>query len=95
MEAELVQLARAAVAGVQAANQPNWAAVAGVVVSATVGLGQIALIAWGLRQMSQASKERNRQLDIMEASQREQSRAQAEVLGQIGQGIAALLRRPA
>lgn len=47
-----------------------------------------------------ASQERHRQLDAMEAAQREQSRAQAEVSGKIGQGIerqgevlAKLLRR--
>ena len=47
------------------------------------------------QQMSQASEDRNRQLDIMETGQREQSRIQADTLGQIGQGITELLRRPA
>ena len=74
---------------------------------------QCGLIAWGLRQMGKASEERsqqmrtasedrNRQLDIMETGQREQSRIQADTLGQIGaaldhQGevLAELLRRPA
>ena len=60
-----------------------------------IGVGQLLLIGWGLYQMGKASKERNRQLDIMEAAQREQSRTQAEVLGRIGEGIAELLRRPA
>ena len=59
-----------------------------------IGIGQLLLIGWGLRQMGQASNDRNRQLDIMESSQREQSRVQAEalreqgqVLGQIGQAL--------
>ena len=60
-----------------------------------IGVGQLLLIAWGLRQMGKASQERNRQLDIMEAAQREQSRTQAEALGKIGEGIAELLRRGA
>ena len=60
-----------------------------------IGVGQLLLIAWGLRQMGKASQERNRQLDIMEAAQREQSRTQAEALGKMGEGIAELLRRPA
>ena len=34
------------------------------------------------RQMSKASEDRNRQLYIMEAGPREQSRTQAEALGQ-------------
>ena len=60
-----------------------------------IGVGQLLLIAWGLRQMGKASQERNRQLDAMEAAQREQSRTQAEALGKMGEGIAELLRRPA
>ena len=60
-----------------------------------IGVGQLLLIAWGLRQMGKASQERNRQLDAMEAAQREQSHTQAEVLGRVGEGIAELLRRTA
>ena len=80
-----------------------WAQVAATVV---IGLGQLGMIGWGLRQMGKASEDRNRQmsidsedrkrqLDLMETGQREQSRIQAETLGQIGQGITELLRRPA
>jgi len=70
----------------------TWAQVFATLI---VGLVQCGLIAWGLRQMGRASEERNRQLDIMEAAQREQSRTQAEALGKIGEGIAELLRRRA
>ena len=42
--------------------------------------GQIGRIASGWRQMSKASEARNRQLDIMEAAQREQSQVFAELL---------------
>ena len=52
-----------------------------------IGIGQLILISWGLWQMKMASEERNRQLDIMEAGQREQSRAQSEALGKIGQAL--------
>ena len=41
-----------------------WAQVAATVV---IGLGQLGMIGWGLRQLGQASNDRNRQLDIMES----------------------------
>ena len=91
MEAEALELARQAVAALQAANSPNWAEVVGVIVSGVVGLGQIGLIAWGLRRMGIASEERNRQLDIMEASQR----ATLQALDRQGRALEALLRRSA
>lgn len=91
MEAELVQLAREAVAALQAGPPPNWAETAAVFVSAVVGFEQIGVIMWGLSQMNQASEERNRQLD-----------QQGETLGKIGQALdrqgevlAELLRRTA
>ena len=66
----------------------TWARVFATLV---VGLVQCGLIAWGLRRMSIASEERNRQLD-----------QQAETLGKIGQALdrqgevlAELLRRTA
>ena len=68
-----------------------WAQVVAMV---TVGGVQCYLIARGLWHMGKASEDRNKQLDIMEAAQREQSRVQAEalrdqgqVLGQIGQAL--------
>ena len=90
MDAEFFQLAQEAVAALQAANQPNWAEVAGLILSGIVGVGQIGLIAWGLRRMGVASEERNRQLDIMEANQQELAQAlrqQGAALGQIGQAL--------
>ncbi len=53
-----------------------WAQVA-------VGVGQLVMIGWGLRQMGRASEERNRQLDIMEANQRDQGQA----LRQVGEAL--------
>ena len=91
MEAEALELARRAVAALQAANSPNWAEVVEVIVSGVVGLGQIGLIAWGLRRMGIASEERNRQLDIMEASQR----ATLQALDRQGRALEELLRRSA
>ena len=106
MEAEVIKLAQAGVVALQVGPPPNWAEIGAVIVTGVVGLLQCGVIAWGLRQMSkaseeraqqmsQASEDRNRQLDIMETGQREQSRIQADTLGQIGQGITELLRRPA
>lgn len=47
-----------------------------------IGVGQLLLIGWGLRQMGKTSEERNRKMD-----------QQAEALRQQGQMIAELLRR--
>ena len=82
MEAELVQLAREAVV---ALRQPNWAEIAAL----GIGFGQLLVILGGLWMMNKASNVRNRQLDIMEANQREQGQA----LRQQGEVLAELLRR--
>ena len=63
---------------------PIIAAWAQVFATLVVGLVQCGLIAWGLRQMGKASEERNRQLDIMEAAQREQSQAMTQAFTQQG-----------
>ena len=52
-----------------------------------IGVGQLLLIGWGLYQMGKASTERNRQLDLMEAAQREQNRTQSEALGKMGDSM--------
>ena len=91
MEAELLQLAREAVAALQTGPPPNWAEVAALFVGAAVGFGQIGLIAWGLRQMGRASEERNRQLD----QQGEALRDIGQALRDQGQVLAELLRRTA
>ena len=62
-----------------------------VIVTLGIGLGQIGLIAYGLRQMSKVSEVRNRQLDIMEAAQRRQG----DALERQGEVLAELLRRTA
>ena len=84
MEAELLQLAREAVV---ALRQPNWAEIAAL----GIGFGQLLVIIGGLWMMNKASNIRNRQLDIMEANQREQGQA----LRQQGEVLAELLRRTA
>ena len=76
----------------------TWAQVA-------VGVGQLVMIGWGLRQMGRASEERNRQLDIMETNQRDQGQAlrqigqaldrQGQALDRQSQALAELLRRSA
>ena len=74
-----------------------------VVVTLGIGLGQIAMIGWGLWRMRLAAEERNEQLDIMAAAQRGQGQAlrdQGQALRDIGQALrdqgqvsAELLRR--
>ncbi len=58
----------------------------GMWAQAGAGVGQLALIAWGLRQMSQASADRNRPLDIMEAQSqaRQLHPGYAELPGRFG-----------
>ena len=61
-----------------------WTQVAQVFAMLVVGGAQCGLIWWGLKQMGQASDQRNRQLD-----------QQDEALRQQGQVLAELLRRTA
>lgn len=58
-------------------------------VTAGVGLLQCALIAGGLWMMKRSGERRDRQLDLMEAAQREQGAA----LERQGEALAELLRR--
>ena len=58
-------------------------------VTASVGLLQCALIAGGLWMMKLSGERRDRQLDLMEAAQREQGAA----LERQGEVLAELLRR--
>ena len=98
MEQEFLQLAQEAVGALKAtppAPPVDIAAWAQVWVTAGVGLGQLLLIAWGLRQMGKASQDRNRQLDMMEAAQRKQTDAMTQAFTQQGEVLAELLRRTA
>ena len=54
-----------------------------------VGVGGLILVGRGLQQMGRTSEERTRQLDIMEANQRQQG----DALRQQGEVLAELLRR--
>ena len=60
-----------------------WIRAAQVFVTLAIGLGQIGMIGWGLRRMRLAAEERNEQLDIMAAAQRDQGQA----LRDIGQAL--------
>ena len=95
MDAEFLQLAREAVAALQ---QPNWAEVAQLVVS-SVGLGAIF---WGLAQMQQAGRRRDREIDMMAETMRESTRTlgqalerQGQALERQGRALEELLRRSA
>ena len=45
-----------------------------------VGVGQLLLIAWGLRQMGKASEERTRKMDQQDEALRQQAQMVAELL---------------
>ena len=83
--------AQAVAAIVQALNAlatPKWTDIVQAVSVSIVGLLQCGLIYFGLRQMSKASDERNRQLD-QHGRQLDQH---GEALAAIGAGIQALLK---
>ena len=70
-----------------------FAQVAQVFATLVVGGGQCLLIWWGLKLLGTASDQRNRQLDAMEAAQREQSERLGTALERQGAVLAELLRR--
>lgn len=78
MEAELLQLAREAVAALQTGPPPTWVEVAQLFVSG-IGLG---CIVWGLFQMQAAGNRRNKEIDVL-----------GQALERQGQVLAELLRR--
>ena len=94
MDAEFLQLAQAAVVALQG---PSWVDIAQLLVSG-VGLG---CIVWGLFQMRDAGKRRDREIDELGKGLQQQGRAleqqgaamtqaftlQAEALGKIGQAL--------
>ena len=91
MEAELVQLAQRAVVALEAANSTSWAEVVQLGVS-SVGLGAIL---WGLAQMQQAGRRRDREIDVMAESMRESTRTVGQALERQGRALEELLRRTA
>ena len=91
MEAELVQLAQRAVVALEATNSTSWAEVVQLGVS-SVGLGAIL---WGLAQMQQAGRRRDREIDVMAESMRESTRTVGQALERQGRALEELLRRTA
>jgi hypothetical protein len=89
MEVELLQLAREAVAALQAGPAPNWVEITAL----GIGFGQLLVIIGGLWMMNKASNVRNRQLDLMETAQREQAERLGTALERQGEVLAELLRR--
>ena len=80
MEAEFLQLAQRAVAALEAANSTSWVEVAQLGIS-SVGLGAIL---WGLAQMQQAGRRRDKEIDEMAANMRESTRVVGEALERQG-----------
>ena len=91
MEAELVQLAQRAVVALETANSTSWVEVVQLGVS-SVGLGAIL---WGLAQMQQAGRRRDREIDVMAESMRESARTVGQALERQGRALEELLRRTA
>ena len=83
METELVQLAREAVGALQAANRTSWLEVAQLLVS-SAGLGAIF---WGLAQMQQAGRRRDKEIDEMATNMRESTRVVGQALERQGQAL--------
>ncbi len=76
MDAELIELARRAVAALEAANSTRWVEVIQALAS-VVGLGCIVV---GLFQMQAAGKRRNREIDMMSKALERQGDVLAELL---------------
>ena len=76
MDAELIELARRAVAVLEAANSTRWVEVIQAIAS-VVGLGCIVV---GLFQMQAAGKRRNREIDMMSKALERQGDVLAELL---------------
>ncbi len=90
MEPELVQLAREAVAALQAANRTSWVNQAGVVIAGVqllVSAGGLACLVWGLRQMQQAGRRRDREIDKLGHALEQQGAALGQAVRQIGQAL--------
>lgn len=88
MDAEFLQLARAAVMALQG---PSWVEIAQLLVS-SVGLG---CIVWGLFQMQAAGNRRNKEIDVMAKALERQGEAMTKAFTQQGEVLAELLRRSA
>lgn len=73
MDAEFLQLARAAVVALRG---PSWVEIAQLLVS-SVGLG---CIVWGLFQMREAGERRNKEIDVMAKALERQGEVLAELL---------------
>ena len=90
MEPELVQLAREAVAALQAANRTSWVDQASVVIAGVqllVSAGGLACIVWGLAQMQQAGRRRDAEIDKLGHALEQQGAALGQAVRQIGQAL--------
>ena len=90
MEAEFLQLAREAVAALQAANRTSWIDVAGVVIAGAQllvsGVGLVTILV-GLARMKEAGARRDREIDVLAESMRESTRFLSQSLERQGQAL--------
>ena len=95
MDAELLQLAREAVAALQlqgaAAGNTSWVEIAQLAVS---GGGLIAILV-GLKRVEEAGARRDREIDVLAENMRENTRMVGQALDRQGEVLAELLRRSA
>ena len=94
MESELIELARAAVAALQAANQTSWVDQASVVIAGVqllLSAGGLGCIVWGLKQMQQAGRRRDSEIDKLGQAMSQIGQA----LERQGRALEELLRRTA
>ena len=82
----------------RAASEPMWTDVAGVLVAGVVGLGQCALIAWGIKVMKGSNESREANMEASRNQHEATMKAlqdQGQVLADIGAGIREVLERTA
>ena len=89
MDTEFLELAREAVAALQATRQPTWVEIAELVI---YGIG-VAAISWHLWDMKQYGQRRDREIDAWAASLRETNRKLAESVAENGRRLAESTRR--
>lgn len=105
MDAEFLQLARQAVAALEAANRTSWVEIAQL----AVGGGGLFAILVGLKRMGEAGARRDREIDELGKALQQQGQAlerqgaamtqaftqQGQALERQGEALAELLRRTA
>ena len=86
MDPEMLELAHAAVAALQAATQPTWTDITTAFAAVVVGATQCGLIAWGIRVMRDSNQSRDATLTALR-DQGQALRDQGQVLADTGEAL--------